>query len=95
MKSPAPAPTPHAPDEARAELSADALEAIDNLERLQTQQILIMAAEQDTFRWQLERDVEQTLEDNGFYLTENGFESLRQMIPGAEEEPIDRAPRIH
>ncbi len=78
-----------------APFSEDALEAVENLERLQTQQILLMAAEQDSFRWQLERDPAQTLEDNGFYLTENGFESLRQMIPGAEEEHIDRAPRIH
>lgn len=78
-----------------APFSEDANEAVENLERLQTQQILLMAAEQDTFRWQLERDPAQTLEDNGFYLTENGFESLRQMIPGAEEETIERAPRMH
>ncbi len=78
-----------------APFSDDAREAVENLERLQTQQILLMAAEQDTFRWQLERDPAQTLEDNGFYLTENGFESLRQMIPGAEEEHIERTPRTH
>ncbi|PQV64443.1 hypothetical protein B1R32_105124 [Abditibacterium utsteinense] len=78
-----------------APFSDDALEAVENLERLQTQQILLMAAEQDTFRWQLERDPAQTLEDNGFYLTENGFESLRQMIPGAEDEHIERGPQVH
>jgi tetratricopeptide (TPR) repeat protein len=64
-----------------APFSDDAREAVENLERLQTQQILLMAAEQDTFR--------------GFYLTENGFESLRQMIPGAEDEDFEPAPKIH
>ncbi len=78
-----------------APFSEDAREAVENLERLQTQQILMMAAEQDTFRWQLERNTAQTLEENGFYLTENGFDSLCQMIPGAEDETIERAPRIH
>ncbi|MBW3636236.1 MAG: tetratricopeptide repeat protein [Armatimonadetes bacterium] len=78
-----------------APFSEDAREAIENLDRLQTQQILLMAAEQDGFRWQLERDPEAALEENGFYLTENGFETLRQMIPGAEDEAPPRAPRMH
>jgi predicted Zn-dependent protease len=78
-----------------APFSDDAREAVENLERLQTQQILLMAAEQDTFRWQLERNPGETLEENGFYLTENGFESLRQMIPGAEDEELEKAPPIH
>ena len=78
-----------------APFSEDATEAVENLDRLQTQQILLMAAEQDSFRWGLERDIHKTLEENGFYLTENGFESLRQMIPGAEEEVPERAPRFH
>ena len=78
-----------------APFSDDAREAMENLDRLQTQQILLMAAEQDGFRWQLERDAAQTLEENEFYLTENGFESLRQMIPGAEDEAGESAPRLH
>ena len=78
-----------------APFSNDALEAVENLDRLQTQQILLMAAEQDSFRWELERDTLKTLEENGFYLTENGFESLRQMIPGAEDEAPEIAPRFH
>ncbi len=78
-----------------APFSDDALEAIENLDRLQTQQILLMAAEQDSFRWELERDAAKTLKENGFYLTENGFESLRQMIPGAEDEASEETPRFH
>lgn len=78
-----------------APFSDDAAEAVENLDRLQTQQILLMAAEQDSFRWNLERNIAKTLEENGFYLTENGFETLRQMIPGAEEEILDTAPRLH
>lgn len=78
-----------------APFSDDAREAVENLERLQTQQILLMAAEQDSFRWQLERNPGETLEENGFYLTENGFESLRQMIPGAEDEDFEEKPQIH
>lgn len=78
-----------------APFSDDAREAMENLDRLQTQQILLMAAEQDSFRWQLERDPAQTLRENEFYLTENGFESLRQMIPGAEDDLAEQAPRLH
>ncbi len=78
-----------------APFSGDAQEAIENLDRLQTQQILLMAAEQDSFRWQLERDTEATLEENGFYLTENGYESLRQMIPGADDDITERTTRFH
>ncbi|HEX8463103.1 MAG TPA: tetratricopeptide repeat protein [Abditibacterium sp.] len=78
-----------------APFSDDARDAVENLDRLQTQQILIMAAEQDTFRWQLERDPADALEENGFYLTENGFESLRQMIPGADDDITEAAPRVH
>ena len=78
-----------------APFSEDAREAMENLDRLQTQQILLMAAEQDAFRWQLERDAETTLEENGFYLTPDGFETLRQMIPGAEDEAPASAPRMH
>jgi tetratricopeptide (TPR) repeat protein len=78
-----------------APFSQDAREAMENLDRLQTQQILLMAAEQDNFRWQLERNAATTLEENGFYLSEDGFETLRQMIPGAEDEFSERAPRMH
>ncbi len=74
----------------------DAREAVENLDRLQTQQILLMAAEQTGFRWQLERDAAAALESVGFALSENGFESLRQMIPGSEDDiSSGPPPRLH
>ena len=73
----------------------DALEAIENLDRMQTSQILMLAAEHDEFRWRLERDMPDLLEEQGFYLSENAAESLRQMIPNAEIEVEVRAPRVH
>ena len=54
-----------------------------------------MAAEQDVFRWKLEQNPADALEENGFYLTENGFDTLRQMIPGDEDEITEPAPRMH
>lgn len=78
-----------------APFTPDAVEAIENLDRMQTSQILMMAAEHDEFRWKLERDMAQLLEENEFYLSENGAESLRQMIPNSELEVEYRAPRVH
>ena len=73
----------------------DAREAIENLDRMQTSQILMMAAEHDEFRWRLERDMNELLEEQGFYLSENAAESLRQMIPNSEVEIEARAPKVH
>ena len=73
----------------------DALEAVENLDRMQTSQILMMAAEHDEFRWKLERNLADLLEESGFYLSENGAESLRQMIPNSEIEVETRAPKVH
>ena len=73
----------------------DALEAIENLDRMQTSQILMMAAEHDEFRWRLERDMPELLDEQGFYLSENAAESLRQMIPNSEIEVEVSAPKIH
>ena len=81
-----------------APFSDDAREAVENLDRLQTSQIFLLAAEQLTFRWLLERDPAQALEENGFYLSENGLDSLKQMIPGFDEDaPIEpnTAPKMH
>ena len=78
-----------------APFAPDALEAIENLDRMQTSQILMMAAEHDEFRWKLEREMADLLEENGFYLSENGAESLRQMIPNSEIEVEARAPKVH
>jgi len=78
--------------------SGDAREAVENLDRLQTSQIFLMAAEQLPFRWLLERDPHQALEENGFCLSENGLDSLKQMIPGFDENApreADKAPKMH
>ncbi len=71
--------------------SDDARDAVENLEKLQTSQIFLMAAEQLPFRWLLERSPEQALEENGFYLSENGLDSLKQMIPGFDEDTAREA----
>ena len=78
-----------------APFASDAREAIETLDRLQTSQVLLMAAEHMMFRLELERDPRATLDDNGFYLSENGFESLRQMLPGSDEEVPSPRIRYH
>ena len=78
-----------------AAFAPDAREAIENLDRMQTSQILMMAAEHDEFRWRLERDMPDLLREQGFYLSENAAESLRQMIPNSEIEVEARAPKMH
>lgn len=78
--------------------SGDAREAVENLDRLQTSQIFLLAAEQLPFRWILERDPVLALEENGFYLSENGLDSLKQMIPGFDEDVLPEsngAPKMH
>jgi tetratricopeptide (TPR) repeat protein len=73
----------------------DAEEAIEVLDRLQTQQILMMASEQNAFRLRLERQFDDTLLEGGFYLSEMGRESLRHMV--ADIAPLEptSAPRMH
>lgn len=78
-----------------APFAEDARNAVENLDRVQTQQILLMAAEQDDFRWMLERDPANALASNHFKLSENGYESLRQMIPGADEDSTDPPVVLH
>ena len=78
-----------------APFADDARTAVENLDRIQTQQILLMAAEQDDFRWMLERDPANALASNQFRLSENGYESLRQMIPGADEDTTDPPDVLH
>ena len=79
-----------------APFTADALDAIETLDRLQTTQIFLMAAQDARFRWDLERAPLQTLEENEFYLSENSLESLRQILP-APDDDLDAPPpiRIH
>jgi tetratricopeptide (TPR) repeat protein len=73
----------------------DASEAVDALDRLQTQQILMMAAEQNAFRLNLERQFDLTLDEAGFFLSENGRESLRHMVADVSYELPTTPPRVH
>jgi tetratricopeptide (TPR) repeat protein len=72
----------------------EAREALETLERMQTQQILMLASERLDFRRHLEDDMEGALEALGFYLSENGRESLQHMIwDGSFSD--ETAPRLH
>lgn len=74
--------------------SEDAEEAVEALDRLQTQQILMMASEQTTFRLKLERAFDMALAEGGFHLSDNGRESLRHMVADVNfDSPIP--PRLH
>ena len=73
----------------------DASEAIEALDRLQTQQILMMAAEQNRFRLHLERQFDLALAEGGFYLSENGRESLRHMVADVNFEAPSETTRFH
>ena len=65
-------------------LAAEARDALETLDRMQTQQVLIMASEQLTFRRELETDMNSALEALGFYLSESGFDSLKHIIADGE-----------
>jgi tetratricopeptide (TPR) repeat protein len=73
----------------------DASEAVDALDRLQTQQILMLAAEQNSFRLNLERHFDRALLESGFYLSENGRESLRHMVADVNTDTVSAPPRFH
>ncbi len=73
----------------------DASEAVEALDRLQTQQILMMAAEQSTFRLNLERQFDLALAEGGFYLSDNGRESLRHMVADVNFEAPSSPIRFH
>jgi tetratricopeptide (TPR) repeat protein len=61
-------------------LAAEARDAVETLDRMQTQQVLVLASEQLTFRRLLETDLEAALASLNFHLSESGEDSLRHMI---------------
>lgn len=75
----------------------EAFDAIEALDRMQTQQILLRAAEEHVFRLHLQQDFDATLEEGGFYLSEGGRESLRHMLwDGRADDPGSiPTPRVH
>ena len=83
--------------DANQPLAPEAYEAIDALDKMQIQQILLRASEQTTFRLYLERDFDAALHDIGFHLSEGGREALRHMIgDGQWEDDLGVIPpRIH
>lgn len=76
-------------------LHGEALEAIETLDKMQTQQILARAAEQWHFRTQLENDLEEALEEAGFRLSDSGRETLRYIIATGGESDDDFHPPVH
>ncbi len=75
-------------------LTGEARDAIETLDRMQTQQVLIMASEQLSFRRHLETDIEDALQTLGFHLSESGYDSLKHMIwDGAF--PTEQTFRLH
>jgi tetratricopeptide (TPR) repeat protein len=74
----------------------DAHEAVEALDAIQIQQILMMAGEQNDFRHGLQQEMETVLDDSGFHLSENGRESLRNMLgDGRPDSEIMMPPRVH
>lgn len=77
--------------------SEEADEAIEMLDKTQIQHILLRAAEQSTFGWQLQRNLDQVLSDHEIYLSESGRETLRQIVWDGrpEETTAPPPPRVH
>ncbi|HEX8237617.1 MAG TPA: tetratricopeptide repeat protein [Abditibacteriaceae bacterium] len=74
----------------------DAHEAVEALDAIQIQQILMMAGEQNDFRHGLQQELETVLDDSGFHLSENGRESLRNMLgDGRPDGAVIMPPRVH
>jgi tetratricopeptide (TPR) repeat protein len=72
----------------------DAESSLEVLDRAQIQQILLRAGEEGDFGLRLERDMEETLWNHAFHLSESGRESLRQIIDDGRPD-LSRAPRLH
>jgi len=77
--------------------ASEAEEAIEALDRLQTEQILVRASEQAMFGLHLRRDFDGALYEGEFHLSENGRESLRHMMWDGrpDEDESANAPRVH
>lgn len=69
-----------------APFAGEAREAIDLLDNLQIQQVVMRLNEQPQFEQQLRADMTETLRDNGFRLTDEGRESLRHMLSDGRPE---------
>ena len=73
-------------------LRDEAVEAIETLDKMQTQHILMRAAGEWHFRTQLESELDDALEENGFLLSDSGRESLRYMLAAGGESEEEFTP---
>lgn len=74
----------------------EAHDAIETLDHIQIQQVLMRAGTESMFREQLESAFEAALPDNGFHLSEAGRESLRHILgDGSPDYGSAAPPRIH
>lgn len=76
-------------------IADEAREAMETLERMQTQQVLILASQRLDFRRLLESDMESALESLNFYLSEDGRDSLQHAIWDGSFADEDDMPVIH
>ena len=78
-----------------APFTQEAAEAIEALDRIQIQHILARYTEQTEFNRSLQGDLDESLEEQGYHLSDSGLESLRHLL--ADGRPTDPrvAPRIH
>lgn len=78
-----------------APFANEAHEAIELLDNLQMQQLLMRAGEQPVFQQQMQNALDQTLSENGFHLTDEGRESLRHMMSDGRLAPETPRVRVH
>jgi len=78
-----------------APFASDARDAIEMLDSMQIQQILMRASEQTYFRLELQRELDETLAQHGFDLSEAGRESLRHIVDDGRPPSENIAPRVH
>lgn len=78
-----------------APFAGEAEEAIELLDNLQMQQLLMRAGEQPFFRLQMQTELDETLRENGFHLTDEGRESLRHMMSDGRLAPAPERVRLH
>lgn len=79
-----------------APFTQEAYETIETLDKMQIQQILARASEDYAFRLHLQRAFELALEDNDFYLSDSGRESLRHLLwDGSVDDLPVPLPAIH
>ena len=78
-----------------APFAGEAREAIDLLDNLQIQQVVMRLNEQPQFEQQLRADMTETLSDHGFKLTDEGRESLRHMMSDGRPENAAKKMFLH